>query len=104
MVKFYDPNTRTKIKEIIPVEYGQKEGNYFYFYEDGSLAVTGEYRFNNKVGKWTSYHQKARGRRKREIQFRRNPDNDKFRPYITKEWNSSGKVIYDRAANKLSVQ
>jgi len=104
MVKFYDPSTRTKIKEIIPIEYGQKEGNYYYFYKDGSRAVAGEYRYDVRVGKWTSYYEKRRGRRKREIQYRKDPDNDKFVPYIIKEWNSAGKVIYDRAKDKVREQ
>lgn len=103
-VKFYDPSTRTKIQEIIPIEYGQKEGNYFYFFENGTRAVTGEYRYDERVGKWTSYYQNRRGRRKREIQYRKDPDNDKFVPYITKEWSSAGKVIYDRAIDKIKEQ
>ena len=103
-VKFYDPSTRTRIQEIIPIEYGQKEGNYYYFFEDGSRAVTGEYQYDERVGKWTSYYKNRRGRRKREIQYRKDPDNDKFVPYIVKEWNSAGKVIYDRAKDKVREQ
>lgn len=103
-VKFYDPSTRTRIQEIIPVEYGQKEGNYYYFFKDGSRAVTGEYRYDEKVGKWTSYHESRRGRRKREIQYRKDPDNDKFVPYIIKEWNTAGKVVYDRSKDKVTEQ
>ena len=103
LVRYYDPNTRTKIKEIIPVEYGIREGYYFYFFEDGSVAVTGEYRYGNKVGKWTSYYKNRRGRRQREIQFRRDPHDDDFVPYISKEWASTGKVIYDRAAYRRDV-
>ncbi len=101
LVSYYDPSTRTKIKEIIPIEYGLREGNYFYFFEDGSIAVTGEYRFDNKVGKWTSFYKNRRGRRQREIQYRRDPHDDDFVPYITKEWNSAGKIIYDRSVDKL---
>lgn len=104
LVKFYDPNTRTKIREIIPVEYGHKEGNYFYFFEDGTRAVTGEYKYDEKVGKWTSYYQNRRGRRKREVQYRKDPDNDKFVPYIIKEWNTAGKVVYDRVKDKVLEQ
>ena len=104
LVKFYDPSTRTKIQEIIPIEYGQKEGTYFYFFEDGSRAVTGEYRYDERVGKWTSYYKNRRGRRKREIQYRKDPDNDKFVPYIVREWNSAGKIIYDRAKDKVKDQ
>jgi len=104
LVKFYDPNTRTRIREIIPVEYGYKEGNYFYFFEDGTRAVTGEYRYDERVGKWTSYYKNRRGRRKREIQYRKDPDNDKFVPYIIKEWNTAGKVVYDRVKDKVLEQ
>ena len=103
-VIFYDPSTRTRIQEIIPIEYGQKEGNYFYFFKDGSRAVTGEYRYDERVGKWTSYYENRRGRRKREIQYRNDPDNDKFVPYIIKEWNPAGKVVYDRAKDKVIDQ
>ena len=104
LVSFYDPDTRTKIKEIIPVEYGKKEGNYYYFFEDGSIAVSGEYRFDQKVGKWTSYYKNRRGRRKREVQYRKDPFDDDFVPYIRKEWNSRGKVIYDRSKYKAEAQ
>ena len=103
-VKFYDPSTRTRIQEIIPVEYGQKEGYYYYFFKDGSRAVTGEYRYGERVGKWTSYYENRRGRRKREVQYRRDPDNDKFIPYIVKEWNTAGKVVYDRTKDKVRDQ
>jgi antitoxin component YwqK of YwqJK toxin-antitoxin module len=100
LVSYYDPDTRTKIKEIIPVEFGQEEGLYYYFFDNGSVAVTGEYQYGEKVGKWISFYKNRRGRRKREIQFRKDPHNDKFRPYITKEWNSAGKIIYDRGRDK----
>lgn len=103
-VKYYDPSTRTRIQEIIPIEYGQKEGNYYYFFKDGSRAVTGEYRYDERVGKWTSYYENRRGRRKREIQYRKDPDNDKFVPYIVKEWNTAGKVVYDRTKDKVRDQ
>ena len=74
-----------------------KEGFYFYFFEDGSVAVTGEFRFGEKFGKWTSYYKNRRGRRMREIQYRKDAHDDKFVPYITREWASNGKVIYDRS-------
>lgn len=104
LVSYYDPSTRTKIKEIIPIEYGLKEGNYYHFYEDGSIAVAGEYRYDEKFGKWTSYHKNRRGRRSREIQYRKDPHDDKFVPYINKEWSTAGKVVYDRATDKVRAQ
>jgi len=104
LVSYYDPNTRTKIKEIIPVEFGKREGNYYFFFDNGSVAVTGEYRYDQKVGKWTSFYKNRRGRRKREIQYRKDPDNDSFRAYVNREWNSAGKVTYDRAIDKVKLQ
>jgi len=104
LVSFYDPSTRTKIKEIIPIEYGKKEGNYFYFFKNGTIAVSGEYKYGHKVGKWTSYYENRRGRRQREIQYRKDPDNDQFKPYINKEWSPAGKVIYDRSKDKIKAQ
>ena len=100
LVNYYDPNTRTKIKEIIPIEFGKREGSYYYFFDNGSVAVTGEYRYDQKVGKWTSFYKNRRGRRKREIQYKKDPHNNKFRAYIKREWNSAGKVIYDYAVDK----
>ena len=68
------------------------------------VGVTGEYRYGQKVGKWVSFHENRRGRRKREIQYRKDPDNDKFTPYIIREWNTAGKVVYDRAKDKIAAQ
>jgi len=93
-VRYYD-RERTKIKEIIPIEYGLKEGYYYYFYENGTIAVSGEFKYDHKVGKWSEFYPNRRGRKKVEIQYRINPDDDHFQSYVIREWNSKGKVIYD---------
>ncbi|MGK7395151.1 MAG: toxin-antitoxin system YwqK family antitoxin [Candidatus Cyclobacteriaceae bacterium M3_2C_046] len=95
-VSYYD-RERKKLKEVIPVEYGNKEGNYFYFHENGLVAVQGEFRNDTKVGKWVEYYQ-FRRRRKREIQYRNDPYNDQFEPFISKEWDEQGNLIYDKEA------
>jgi len=102
-VSYYDPE-RTQIKEIIPVEYGEKEGYYFYFFPNGTIAVAGEYKYNQKVGKWSSYYTNRRGRKIREIQYRTDPFDDKFKPYILREWNSKGLQIYDHIKDKKLPQ
>ncbi len=102
-VRYYDQE-RTKIKEIIPIEYGKKEGNYFYFSSTGVIAITGEFKYGYKVGKWSSFYTNRRGRKIREIQYRKDPFNDKFKPYILREWNSKGKQIYDFAKDKNRPQ
>lgn len=102
LARFYDKE-RTELKEIIPVEYGQKEGNYYFFYKNGNIAVRGEYREGQKVGQWIEYWPR-RGRRKKIIQYREDPYDDTFKPYTIKEWASNGKLVYDREVWKRQVK
>ncbi|MEP1035659.1 hypothetical protein [Ekhidna sp.] len=85
---------KTKLREVIPVHYGEKDGEYWAFHEDGSLAVRGEYKFGHKIGLWREYYDG--GRVKREVVYSDDPFNFKFNPYITREWDSKGTLIYDR--------
>lgn len=94
-VAYYN-NDRAKLKEVIPVEYGEREGFYYYFHPNGQVAVTGEYKFDSKVGIWNEYYDVKR-RRKRQVRYPDDPFDKNFRPYILKEWNQYGKVIYDRS-------
>lgn len=92
LVSYYDPNERTKMKEITPIEYGEKEGYYYRFYEDGKMAVTGEYRWDQKVGDWTEYY--PNNKRKKIIAYSKEPFDTEVKPYIKMEWNEKGKEIY----------
>lgn len=92
-VQYYDRGKK-QIKEIIPIHFGEKEGNYYTFYESGNVAVRGEYRFDGKVGIWTEYYD-IRNRKKRQIQYGDDPFDEDFRPYIIREWDDRGKPIYD---------
>ena len=90
-------NTSTKaIEKLIPVQYGLEEGNFFHFYENQQVAVTGEYRYGQKVGLWTEYWNtnNSQAIRKREIQYQEKPYTKNFRPYIRAEWDKEGKLIY----------
>lgn len=91
---YYDFN-KTKLREVIPIHYGEKDGEYWAFHEDGSLAVRGEYKFGHKVGLWREFYDG--GRVKREVVYPDDPFNFKFNPHITREWDSKGTLIYDRA-------
>ncbi|MEB2776889.1 hypothetical protein SYJ56_16320 [Algoriphagus sp. D3-2-R+10] len=93
--RYFDQSTQT-IKEIIPVQYGLEEGNYFHFYEDKQVAVTGEYQFGEKVGLWTEYWDtnNTKAVRKREIQYQETAYTKNFRPYIRAEWDKDGNLIY----------
>ena len=94
IVSYYDKD-RKKLKEIIPVEYGKKEGNYFYFHDNGMVAVSGEFQNDEQVKIWREYY-KFRRRKKKEVQFKTNPWDNEFQSHIIKEWNEKGELIYDR--------
>lgn len=93
LVKYYDDD-RKKLKEVIPVVYGEVQGDYYYFHQNGSIAVKGQYENGKKIGKWTEYYDFLR-RAKKQIQYRPDPYNDNFKPYIEKEWNRRGEVTYE---------
>lgn len=94
-IKYFDRTSKT-VKEIIPVQYGLEEGNYFHFYEDKQVAVTGEYQYGEKVGLWTEYwdNNNTKAIRRREIQYQEQAYTKKFRPYIRAEWDKDGNLVY----------
>jgi antitoxin component YwqK of YwqJK toxin-antitoxin module len=94
-IDYYDQASQS-IAEIIPVQYSLEDGNYFRFYEDRQVAVTGEYKYGEKVGLWTEYWDtdNTKAVRKREIQYQETPLTKNFRPYIRAEWDKDGNLIY----------
>ncbi len=92
LVSYYDPHQRKRMKEITPIEYGEKEGYYYFFHENGNLGVQGEYKWDQKVGDWTEFY--ANGKRKKIIAYSKEPFDDTVQPYIKAEWNDKGKEIY----------
>ncbi len=94
-ITYYNRSSRT-IEQIIPIQFGDEEGNYFYFYENGQVAVTGEYQYGEKVGLWTEYWNTGNTKavRKREIQYQEEAYTKGFRPYIRAEWDEDGNLIY----------
>lgn len=94
-ITYFNSSTKA-IEKLIPVQYGLEEGNFFHFYENQQVAVTGEYRFGQKVGIWTEYWNtnNTQAIRKREIQYQEKPYTKDFRPYIRAEWDKEGKLIY----------
>ncbi|MDI9356440.1 MAG: hypothetical protein QM536_05390 [Chitinophagaceae bacterium] len=90
-MSYYDVE-KTKIKEILPIENDEKNGRYYAFHENGELAAEGEYLFNKRVGIWTEYYDNKK--KKREIQYPKDPFDKEYSSYITQEWNQKGKLIY----------
>ena len=85
---------KTKLREVIPVHFGEKDGEYWAFHEDGSIAVRGNYKFGHKIGLWREYYDG--GRVKREVRYPEDPFDFDFNPHIAREWDNRGTLIYDR--------
>ncbi len=92
MVKYYDQK-RKKLKEVLPVVNGVVQGDYYYFFENGQVAVKGHYENGVKTGTWTEFYDKRR-REKKQIQYQTDPYQKNFTPYTLREWDASGKLIY----------
>jgi antitoxin component YwqK of YwqJK toxin-antitoxin module len=92
LVSYYDPNERKKMKEITPIEFGEKEGFYYRFYETGHVAVMGEYHWDQRIGDWTEYY--PNNKRKKILTYPKDAFDKEVRPYIKIEWNDKGKEIY----------
>lgn len=100
-VQYYDKD-RKNLREIIPIQLGEKEGFYFAFHESGRVAARGEYQFDQKVGVWIEYYDQRR-RKKREIKYPDDPFDQDFEPYILREWDDKGNVIYDYEQHQRSL-
>jgi len=91
-VTYYDPFERKKLKEITPIEYGEREGYYYLFHENGKPAVVGEYKFDKKINDWIEYY--SDGKRKKIISYPKEPFDASSPAYVRVEWNEKGKEIY----------
>lgn len=93
IVRYYD-DKQTKLKEVVPILYGKRDGMYYYFHENGLIAIRGEYKEGVKVGKWVEYYPFMR-RRKKEIQYSSDPYEITYRPFISKEWDRNNRAVYE---------
>ncbi len=78
-IAYYKDTESRKMREIIPVHYGERDGDYYAFHRNGRIAVVGKYKHDHKVGLWREYYG-ARNRRKREIQYPEKPFDDESQP------------------------
>ena len=100
LVKYYDEE-RTRLREVLPVVNGVVSGEYYYFFENGEIAVRGHYENGQKTGRWTEFYE-SRRRSKKQIQYADDPYRKDFVPFTIKEWNPAGKVIYDREKQSIN--
>lgn len=92
IVTYYDPVTHNKVKEMIPIEIDEREGFYFLFHDNGTIAVTGEYHWGQKVGDWVENY--PNGKRKKIVAYPREPYDKEIKPFVRKEWDEKGREIY----------
>ncbi len=93
IVTYYDGSK--KIKEVMPYEYGQVQGTYYRFYDNGEVEWTGKYEKGKKVGVWVNYYS-FRGRRRYEYQYPETAYDKRFEPYLIKEYDRHGTLIYEK--------
>ena len=91
-ITYYDTEQK-KPKEVIPVQFGRKDGEYFFYSPEGILLTNGIYKENTKIGVWTEYH--LNKKKKKETQYGKDPFAKDFKPYVMKEYNEKGKALYD---------
>ena len=95
-ISYFDEE-RTKIKEIIPILYGKKEGAYHKFFKNGWHAETGFYSNDKKVGLWTEHYPTGRltSLKKQEVKYPDDPYDLLSKPILQRAWDKSGKIIFD---------
>lgn len=91
-LSFYDAD-RTILREVIPIHFGEPEGEYIAFHSNGKVAARGMFMHGQRIGIWREFYPNQRP--KRELYYANEPFNKDFEPYISKEWNRSGQLIYD---------
>lgn len=95
-ITYYDGAGKEKLETVMPIQYGKKEGLFVHFFENGRIAVRGQYQFDKKVGIWEEYHNNPNAIIvKREIQYPPDAFQKDFKPYIRREWDESGEQIYE---------
>ncbi len=102
IVTYYDGTK--KIKEVIPYEFGEVQGTYYRFYENGQLEWSGQYEKGRKVGVWIK-HYDFRNRRHYEFQYPKTAYDEPFEPFLIKEYDRHGTTIFEKGKlDKRSAQ
>lgn len=102
-IAYYD-SAHTKIKEVMPYEYGKLKGTYLAYYPNGQLAEEGKYDNGVKVARWTEYHAGGTRRFRRKVtQYARDRWDADTEPVVLSEWDEKGKLTYERPKEKAST-
>lgn len=100
VVSYYD-SAHTKIKEVVPIQYGKRKGDYVKYYETGQLMAKGQYDNDIATGLWTEYYPLKR-QRKKVTRYARYWYDDETDGILISEWDEKGKLIYERPKEKTT--
>jgi hypothetical protein len=96
-ISYYDADS-LKVKEVVPIVFGDSTGSYLKFYEDGTLAEEGKLDHGVRIGKWIEYYAGG-NRRKKETQYPKDAF-DLTKPYILREYDEKGKIVFEEPSYK----
>ena len=101
-ITYYD-SAHTKIKEVLPYEYGKLKGTYLAYHPNGQLAEEGKYDNGVKVGRWTEFYATGTRRfRRRVTLYARDRWDTQAEPVVLSEWDEMGKITYERPKEKAT--
>ncbi len=92
LVTYYDVVEHKKVKEMIPIEIDEREGFYFLFHDNGNIAVTGEYKWDQRVGDWIENY--PNGKRKKILSYPKEPFEKEIKSFLKREWDEKGQEIF----------
>ncbi len=90
-ITYYDA-AKTKVKEVMPIQHGRRQGKYYLFYENGVMAMEGEYENDKKVKMWREWYETRQ--RKKDMLYPLYWWEDK-EAKLLREWNQRGQLMYD---------
>ncbi|MEZ4903170.1 MAG: hypothetical protein R2822_16130 [Spirosomataceae bacterium] len=96
IITYYD-SAHTKVREVIPIQFGKRKGDYLMYYDGGQMMVKGQYDNDLPIGTWQEYYQYRR-QRKKTTRYPRYWYED-GEGVLLSEWDEKGKLIYERPKN-----
>ena len=96
-ITYYDSDS-SKIKEVTPILYGEKTGDYYAFHEGGTLATEGHYDRGVKVGQWIEYYET--GNRRKKVTRYGSDCYDETEPIVLYEYSPEGKMTFEHESVK----
>ncbi len=88
----YFDDAQNKVKEIIPMVHGRKQGKYYRYFENGAIAEEGVLENNHKIRIWNEYFPNKQRQRQTEY-----PTHwyEETKPKLLMEWDEKGKTLFD---------